>query len=224
MSEKSHYVYLTTNLITGKQYVGDHTINPKEKRYYIGSGKPYFESAKKKYGTHNFFKEILEWFPTREEAYEAQEKYIIQFNTLSPSGYNISPKGGYGVNESFLGEETKEKLRKINTGKKWGPMSAETKKLIGEANKISLKGRTLSEEHKKHMQKPKSEEAKKNMGGRIPWNKNKITGPLSDDVKKNMSNGKKGCKPWNTGKTWTEEQKKNLYNRVPWNKGLILTK
>ena len=42
MSNKIHYVYVTTNLITGEKYIGDHTINPQEKNYYIGSGKPAF--------------------------------------------------------------------------------------------------------------------------------------------------------------------------------------
>ena len=110
-----YYVYLTTNLINGKQYVGDHMINPKEKRYYIGSGK-YFCFSRKKYGVQNFFKEILEWFPTRKEAYEAQEKYIIQFNTLAPNGYNLSPKGGIGV-IGCCSEETKMKMRNARLGK-----------------------------------------------------------------------------------------------------------
>jgi hypothetical protein len=137
MSEENHhYVYITTNLINGKQYVGDHTINPLEKKYYIGSGRPYLESAKKKYGLDNFFKEILEWFPTREEAFNAQEKYIQKYKTLSPLGYNISPKGGYGVNESFLAEETKNKIR--GTLKSNPPFSEERKNNIskGSAGKI----------------------------------------------------------------------------------------
>jgi hypothetical protein len=106
---KIHYVYLTTNLINGKQYVGDHTINIKEKKYYIGSG-DIFLKACKKYGEYNFFKEILEWFKTRKEAFNAQEKYIKQFDTLSPNGYNISPTGGHGTNGGYLSKETKKKI------------------------------------------------------------------------------------------------------------------
>lgn len=111
---KTHYVYLTTNLITGEQYVGDHTISIKEKKYYQGSGK-YLFRAIKKYGEQNFFKEILEWFKSRQEAFDAQEKYIIQFNTLVPQGYNISPKGGLCV-RGCHSEETKIRMGKAQTG------------------------------------------------------------------------------------------------------------
>jgi hypothetical protein len=115
MSNKIHYVYLTTNLISGKQYVGDHTIDPKEKRYYIGSGS-YFCNTVKIYGEHNFFKEILEWGDTREEVSKLQEKYIKEFNTLKPRGYNISPTGGVGV-QGCHSEETKNQIRNSCIGK-----------------------------------------------------------------------------------------------------------
>ena len=117
--ENIHYVYLTTNLVNGKQYIGDHTINVNKRKYYSGSG-DILLSAIKKYGENNFFKEILEWFPTRKEAYEAQEPYIKKFNTLIPFGYNVSPNGGYGVNNSLLTEETKNKIRKANSGENNG--------------------------------------------------------------------------------------------------------
>jgi hypothetical protein len=114
---KFHYVYITTNLINGHQYVGDRTCNCEpEKDAYLGSGK-LFTKKKKEYGIQNFKKEILELFETKEKAFNAQEKYIIHYNTLIPNGYNISPKGGYGVPGSFLHEETKKKIKTSNKGK-----------------------------------------------------------------------------------------------------------
>lgn len=167
---KNHYVYLTINLITGKQYVGDHTINPKEKKYYIGSGKPYFESAKNKYGEQNFFKEILEWFETREEAFNAQKIYIEKFNTLTPNGYNISPHGGYGVNNSPLNEETKQKISISLSGENHPAYGKNT----------WMKGKNHSEESKKKMSEAKMGKTPPNKGIQMPQKtKNKISDLLS---------------------------------------------
>lgn len=105
---KQYYVYVTTNLINGKQYIGDHKINFKRNEYYIGSGLVLLK-AFKKYNKNNFFKEILEWFDNREDAFISQKKYIDCFNTLQPNGYNISPTGGAGVNGCFA-ESTRKKL------------------------------------------------------------------------------------------------------------------
>lgn len=123
---KYHYVYITTNMINGKQYVGDRSCKCEPLNdSYLGSGRPLFENAKKKYGKENFKKEILEFFETKKEAFNAQEKYIKMYNTLNPNGYNISPKGGLNVN---------------------GCHSEETKNKIGNANKIKRKGRKASKE------------------------------------------------------------------------------
>jgi group I intron endonuclease len=112
-----HYVYITTNLIDGKQYVGDHSTDNLDDGY-LGSGRPYFQHAIKKYGKHNFKKEILEHFNNKEEAFLAQEKYIKQFNTLNPNGYNISPTGGLHVRGCLNhSEETKIKMSIAKKGK-----------------------------------------------------------------------------------------------------------
>jgi hypothetical protein len=107
---KFHYVYITTNLINNRKYVGDRTCKciPEEDKY-LGSG-TYFKKAEKFYGKEKFKKQIIETFNTREEAFNAQEKYINEYNTLSPNGYNISPKGGLRVSGCHS-EETKEKIR-----------------------------------------------------------------------------------------------------------------
>jgi hypothetical protein len=142
MENKIHYVYLTTNLVNGKQYVGDHTING---RYYLGSGS-ILNSAIKKYGKDNFFKEILEWFDTRKEASLAQEKYIKQFNTLAPNGYNINPNGGIpGTNTPESIEKMRQKLlgRKITWNEKISNALKNYEKTEEHCNNISkaLKGK-----------------------------------------------------------------------------------
>ena len=106
MEKQFNFVYITTNLLNGKQYVGDHSTDNKNDTY-LGSGRPYFSRAVKADGKENFKREILEFFSTKKEAFDAQEKYIIQFNTLSPNGYNISPKGAIML--KIVGVKNQEK-------------------------------------------------------------------------------------------------------------------
>jgi len=118
MDGKFHFVYITTNLINKMQYVGDHSTNNINDKY-LGSGRPYFQRALKEYGKENFKREILEFFLTKQEAFDAQEKYIIQYNTLVPNGYNLSPKGGHHCPNSWS-EESKKKLSISKKGKRLG--------------------------------------------------------------------------------------------------------
>ncbi len=116
---KFHYVYLTTNLITGEKYIGDRSTNREpEKDNYIGSGKLIKEKIKE-YGRKNFKKEILEKFETKKQAFNAQEKYIILYKShISQGGYNISPKGGLCVKGCLEHTEgTKDKIKKSCKGK-----------------------------------------------------------------------------------------------------------
>ena len=123
MTKQHNFVYITTNLINGKQYVGDHTTNNINDRYF-GSGIGIVRAVKK-YGKKNFKKEILENFELRYLASEAQEKYIKQFNTLVPNGYNICPKGGI-KKKGEHSEETKKKMRKRTQSEKTKEKTRET--------------------------------------------------------------------------------------------------
>jgi hypothetical protein len=115
MKKKYNFVYIITNLINGKQYIGDHSTNDLDDQY-LGGG-IYLSKAKKKYGKQSFELKIIEFFPTKQEAFNIQEKYINEYNTLSPNGYNISPKGGLGVKECHS-KKTCKKISKSLTGKK----------------------------------------------------------------------------------------------------------
>ena len=48
-------VYITTNLINGRKYIGK---DVSDRKYYLGSGKA-LKLAINKYGKHNFIKEVL---------------------------------------------------------------------------------------------------------------------------------------------------------------------
>lgn len=84
-------IYKTTNLLTGKFYIGkDEKNNPK----YLGSG-VYLKRAIKKYGKSNFKKEILEKCKTIDELNES-EKYWIKKSNAKILGYNIADGGDGG--------------------------------------------------------------------------------------------------------------------------------
>ena len=223
--KKFNFIYVTTNLIDGKQYVGDHSCDNLEKDNYLGSGQPYFKNAIKTHKKENFKREILEFFPTKREAFDAQEKYIKQYNTLVPNGYNISSNGGYGVVGCALSKETKEKIRQSLLGK---PFSEERKKKISISQKGKpkpwFKGKPKSESHRKKISefqkgKKRSEETKKKMSearmgkpkpwlkGKPTWNKGK---PCSEETRKKIGNSNKGKPGSFKGKQHTEKTKNKI--------------
>ena len=87
-------IYITTNLINGKKYIGkDETNNPK----YLGSGLE-LKHAIKKYGRENFIKETLAVCNNRIELNILEEYYIKYYNAqLSSLFYNIAPGGTGGI-------------------------------------------------------------------------------------------------------------------------------
>ena len=164
MKKQFNFVYVTTNLKNDNQYIGDHSTNNLNDGY-LGSGR-IFLKAIKKYGSNCFKRDILKQFETKKEAFDAQEKYINEYNTLIPNGYNISPKGGNNV-KGCHSEETKRKMSiNISEGKKGKKLSEEHKRKISEGLKgkkhsektkkklsIAHKGKKLSEEHKNKISK-----------------------------------------------------------------------
>lgn len=140
------YVYLTTNKINGKNYVGQHHGYLDDK--YLGSGKLILKAIDK-YGANNFYKEIIAICNSQKELNILEDCYIILYKSIGKAEYNLS-KGGLGGTlseesrslisknkrkyyETPEGQQLKEHLRDINTGKRH---SDSTKKLLSEKNAI----------------------------------------------------------------------------------------
>lgn len=91
--KKQYYIYLTTNLINGKKYIGQHYGRLNDK--YFGSG-AIITKAIAEYGKENFIKEILE-ITTQDQIDEVEKYYIQKYNAVEDdSFYNISDGGQNG--------------------------------------------------------------------------------------------------------------------------------
>lgn len=103
------FIYKTTNTITGKSYIGQHIGNNPN---YLGSG-VYLSRSIKFHGKENFTREIIEYCESREELNEMEFHYIKQYNTLFPTGYNLT-EGGTQCNTNLCmsPEAKKERYRK----------------------------------------------------------------------------------------------------------------
>lgn len=107
------YVYKTTNIINGKEYIGVHTTNNIDDAYF-GSGKN-IKAAIRKYGKQCFIKEILRHFTSIEEAYHYERQLVTEEYVKSDSTYNMTlggkiPPSRKGIPHS---PETIKKLRNI---------------------------------------------------------------------------------------------------------------
>lgn len=107
-----NYIYLVTNQINGKQYIGQHHYDGDGIDVsYKGSGK-LLKQAYQKYGISNFKIEILEYC-TDTSIDELEIKWIRELNTQTPNGYNIR-SGGNGWSESdrlYLSSKAKERYK-----------------------------------------------------------------------------------------------------------------
>lgn len=108
--EKKYCVYVHTNKVNGKRYVGITSMCP-EKRWANGRGyrsNRLFYRAVQKYGWDSFAHEILESGLTKQSACEKEVELIQLMQLTNPKyGYNLD-KGGNGSNR--ITEKTRKRL------------------------------------------------------------------------------------------------------------------
>ena len=129
-SKKYGFIYITTNNISGKQYIGQKKyINGWED--YLGSGLA-LNNAIQKYGAENFSRLILEECDSREELNQRDIFWINYYNAVnSKDFYNIAYGGdGGNTTSNYTKEEKFEIYQKANAGKNKGSKNAFAKKVI----------------------------------------------------------------------------------------------
>lgn len=107
------FIYITTNKVNGKRYLGMCAYHKANQSSYLGSGIA-LKRAIKKYGRENFSREIIFIGETKECLSEKEIEFITEYNCVeSPDWYNIA-SGGY-TTRGFAGKkhtnETREKMR-----------------------------------------------------------------------------------------------------------------
>ncbi len=165
--KKYHFIYKTTNLLSGKYYIGMHSTNDLDDGY-MGSGKRLRYSINK-YGVANHKREVLEFFEDRQQL-AAREREIVNLNEIAKEECLNLCVGGDG-GRGFTSEE-----QKLNAKK-----SKEAQKILRETNKEWTEKYSLniSQGLKKSY-----EEGKREKRYVLDW-----TGlSHSDDTKKKMSN------------------------------------
>ena len=167
-------IYVTTNLINGKKYVG-RTKHDNSK--YFGSGK-LIKQAVEKYGMENFTKEYIDEAIGYSDASIKEVDYILKINTLIPYGYNLVPHGEGGFiterqkkqisktvsklwkdpNSVYNTDEYRVKLSESHKGRE---VSETTRKKIGNANLGARNGRAAQVEIDGILYSTRREAAKK---------------------------------------------------------------
>lgn len=145
MKEDNYKVYVHTNLINNKKYVGITSKSKPEHRWNSGRGyqdNPHFYAAIQKYGWDNFSHEILYDGLTRSEATEKEKSMIAELHTQDTAyGYNMTT-GGEGTPGFIPSAETRAKL---SLARRKENLSAKTLQRRSDG----LRGRKFTEEHKK---------------------------------------------------------------------------
>jgi group I intron endonuclease len=190
-------VYLITNLVNNKKYVGITTrtikirwnehvqdaLNSKRKRCVL-------RNAIVKYGRDNFKIESIAEFSniTEEELLDKESYYIEMYNTMvdDGEGYNLIRKSNQKL---IMSEETKRKMSIAHSG---------------ENNHFY--GKTHTEESLEKMGQPRPN----TVGDKNHYYGSKHTKKIRKDISKKLKSYYTTHKHGRTGKTFTEESRKKM--------------
>jgi group I intron endonuclease len=207
------FVYLVTNKINGKKYVGQHSGSNLQ-RYWdrhvrMALASPTdrvraIYSAIRKYGADSFEIEPLLIVDTKEEMDFHEIDLIKRLNTKVPHGYNLTDGGDGVLNPS---QESRQKMSDSHKGKK---QSEETKRKRAE----KLTGQKRSEETKKKMSLAqegnqnglghvKSESARRKISEANMGNKNSVGAVRTPEYLIRLSKRSKG-------RTFSEDTKRKM--------------
>ena len=90
------YIYITTNLTNGKQYIGKRQSSTFDTKYF-GSGKILGQAILKE-GIENFTCEVIEWCETVEELNNKEIYYIQLYDAVNSDNFYNLASGGTGGN------------------------------------------------------------------------------------------------------------------------------
>lgn len=109
------FIYITTNLINGKKYIGQKKIdNSSRWKSYLGSGS-YFMNSVKKYGEENFSREIIAIAYSLDELNDLETKFIYYHDAVISDDYYNRMEGGKVI--SALNRVNSVKVICIDNGK-----------------------------------------------------------------------------------------------------------
>ena len=206
------FVYLTTNIVNGKIYVGQFTFK-KDKRLnaiYLGSG-TVIEQAIKKYGRKNFKRRILKLCYSINQLNGYETYYTLKYNPkLDPNiGYNqiIGPVRRSGNKNPASYPNIKNKMieanRKTTSNPEYRKRQSEIMKEYYKTHEANFKGCKHSEKSIRLM--------KQKALGRKAWNKGKH---VSEEQKRKQSIAMKGKfsngKHPNLGRKHSEETRRKM--------------
>lgn len=205
---------------------------------YLGSGK-YLNNAIKKYGKQNFIRQILFQCKTLQQLQDKERCIITEEIVKDPLSYNLS-LGGHGswhyVNSNGFNCKQEAKIKiKQNHYDCSGSNNSQygTKWYCNNATGINLKikpGDIIPDGYKRGMIKPKmsdqtklklsiakkgkklSDQVRKKMSGKVPWNKGKKTA-ITPLVGKICINNKQNNK-------FIYSQELSKYELLGWHKGM----
>ena len=193
-------IYKVTNTINDKVYIGQtkQTLT-KRKHQHKHNKNTAIGSAIRKYSQDSFIFEILEECSSYEHMNERENFWIKYYNCIAPNGYNLVSGG---VSRKEMSEETREKYKKINLGRK---RSEETRNKI----RLAKLGKKATEDHiqkqKEGMKKRYAECGHHMYGKKLS---EEIKRKIGESNKKSMllnENGK-----YNRGRIHTEESKERI--------------
>ena len=221
------YVYLITNQLNNRKYIGiHHYTKPEIDKNYYGSGK-IITQAVRTYGRKNFCIQVLDWAESFDELSELEKYYIKLYNAVESEDFYNLADGGHNLTpeevKRFITESTRKTFSK-NMKKRWESHNPSIcRNLLGENNPFY--GRHHTEETKQYLSqintgRKHSEETKQKYSENRRGEKNPKYGNYwTDEQKARLSAKKKGTgvgkdNP-NYGHRWSESQRASHYKSRP---------
>lgn len=152
------FIYITTNTINNKKYIGQKKYNSRDWKTYLGSG-IRIKYAINKYGAENFTRKIIEDCRNQVELNEREIYWINYYDaTKSEEFYNIASGGdGGNVISGYTNEQKILLSKKHSVSGKVGslkgedsPMSKLTNSQVKDIIKMLLENITLSDIARKY--------------------------------------------------------------------------
>lgn len=179
---KYGFIYIVTNSINGKKYIGMRKYS-RGWESYMGSSKPLLNDIKK-YGISNFSREIIEECDSAKELQKREIYYLEEYDVLNDSNF---------YNQSIPHEDFRIKGNTNSSkGKTWEEIyGVEGARLKRE--KCKLKGKSWEEIYGKDEAERKREIAKKkrSVETRKKMSESRKGIQYSEDTKKRISEGVK---------------------------------